>query len=294
MNNLYSWMTEYYAPLVIPISVILGLLVGSFLNVVIYRVPVMMERGWTLFSKEHLGIELTDEEKQPFSLTRPPSRCSKCGNRVRPWQNIPVVSYLLLKGKCGHCHTHISARYPAVEVLTAVVFGIVAACYGWSWITLTGLVFTGFLVALAFIDADTQYLPDELTIPLVWLGLLAAYGGSGLVTLQQSVMGAVCGYLSLWLLNRLHKQIRGIDGMGGGDFKLLAALGAWLGAAVLPVVVFVAAVVGIVSALIMKVRQSQPMAFGPCLIIAGWIVFVTHDKVLAGVRWWLHMSGFSA
>ena len=294
MNNLYSWMAEYYAPLVVPLSVILGLLVGSFLNVVIYRVPVMMERGWTLFSKEHLGIELTDEEKQPFSLTRPPSRCPKCGNRVRPWQNIPVVSYLLLKGKCGHCHTHISARYPAVEVLTAVVFGIVAACYGWSWITLTGLVFTGFLVALAFIDADTQYLPDELTIPLVWLGLLAAYGGSGLVSLQQSVMGAVCGYLSLWLLNWLHKRIRGIDGMGGGDFKLLAALGAWLGAAVLPVVVFVAAVVGIVAALIMKVRQSQPMAFGPCRIIAGWIVFVTHDKVLAGVRWWLHMSGFSA
>ena len=293
MDNFYLRMAENYGSWVVHLSAVFGLLVGSFLNVVIYRLPVMMERESTLLAKEHLAIEPTEAERQPFSLTKPASRCPKCGHTVKPWQNIPVVSYLLLRGKCGHCRTPISMRYPAIEILTACMFAAVAVRYGWSWLTLVGLVFTAMLIALTFIDADTQYLPDELTLPLIWLGLLANYGGNGLVSLQQAVVGAVCGYMSLRLLNAAHKEVRGIDGMGGGDWKLLAALGAWLGAAVLPVVVFAAAIVGVVAALIMRVRQKQPMAFGPCLAVAGWLVFICYDKVSAGIRWWLHMSGLS-
>ena len=283
---------DVYAPFVVYLAALFGLLTGSFLNVVIYRVPVMMERGWTLFAKEHLQLELTEAEKQPFNLLKPDSRCQHCGTPIKPWQNIPVISYILLRGQCGSCQTPISIRYPAIELLTSVMFAVVAIVYGWSWLTLTGLVLTAFLIALTFIDADTQYLPDQLTLPLVWLGLLANYAG-GLVSLQQAVLGAVCGYMSLWLLNFAHKLWRGFDGMGAGDFKLLAALGAWLGAAVLPVIVFVAALVGVVAAVVLKAAKSQPIAFGPCLAIAGWLVWIGYDKVMMGIDAWLKASGFA-
>lgn len=283
---------DVYAPFVVYLAALFGLLTGSFLNVVIYRVPVMMERGWTLFAKEHLQLELTEAEKQPFNLLKPDSRCQHCGTPIKPWQNIPVISYILLRGQCGSCQTPISIRYPAIELLTSVMFAVVAIVYGWSWLTLTGLVLTAFLIALTFIDADTQYLPDQLTLPLVWLGLLANYAG-GLVSLQQAVLGAVCGYMSLWLLNFVHKLWRGFDGMGAGDFKLLAALGAWLGAAVLPVIVFVAALVGVVAAVVLKAAKSQPIAFGPCLAIAGWLVWIGYDKVMMGIDAWLKASGFA-
>ena len=283
---------DVYAPFVVYLAALFGLLTGSFLNVVIYRVPVMMERGWTLFAKEHLQLELTDAEKQPFNLLKPDSRCQHCGTPIKPWQNIPVISYILLRGQCGSCQTPISIRYPAIELLTSVMFAVVAIVYGWSWLTLTGLVLTAFLIALTFIDADTQYLPDQLTLPLIWLGLLANYAG-GLVSLQQAVLGAVCGYMSLWLLNFVHKLWRGFDGMGAGDFKLLAALGAWLGAAVLPVIVFVAALVGVVAAVVLKAAKSQPIAFGPCLAIAGWLVWIGYDKVMMGIDAWLKASGFA-
>lgn len=225
-------------------------------------------------------------------MLKPDSRCQHCGTPIKPWQNIPVISYILLRGQCGSCQTPISIRYPAIELLTAVMFAVVAIVYGWSWLTLTGLVLTAFLIALTFIDADTQYLPDQLTLPLIWLGLLANYAG-GLVSLQQAVLGAVCGYMSLWLLNFMHKLWRGFDGMGAGDFKLLAALGAWLGAAVLPVIVFVAALVGVVAAVVLKAAKSQPIAFGPCLAIAGWLVWIGYDKVMMGIDAWLKASGFA-
>ena len=279
-----------YAPFAVPLALIFGLLVGSFLNVVIYRIPVMMEKGWTLFAKSHLDIPLTEEDQAVFNLSHPDSRCPKCGTGVKPWQNIPVISYLLLRGKCAGCHTPISLRYPMVETLTAIMFGAVAWQYGWSWLTLGGVIFTAFLIALTFIDADTQYLPDQLTLPLVWLGLIYNFNGA-FVSLQQAVAGAICGYMSLWLLNFVHKKLRGFDGMGGGDFKLLAALGAWLGAGVLPIVVFSAAFVGIAAALIMKVAKSQPIAFGPCLAIAGWLVFIANDQVKAGLNLWLNSAG---
>lgn len=273
-------------------ALVLGLLVGSFLNVVIYRIPMMMENDWTQFAKEHLGLIKEDDPKPaPFNLLTPPSRCGNCGTPVRPWQNIPIISWLMLRGKCAGCQTLISIRYPLVELLTGVLFAVVAWQYGWSPITVWACLFTAFVIALTFIDADTQYLPDQLTLPLVWLGLLFNWH-TGFITLEQAVLGATVGYMSLWILSNTYKLLRGRDGMGGGDFKLLAAVGAWTGLKSLALIVFMAAAVGIVAALIKRVAKQQPMAFGPCLAIAGWLVLVWHDKVLAFVAWWLHKSGF--
>lgn len=279
------------APFAVPLAVVAGLLIGSFLNVVIYRVPVMMERGWTQFAKEHLNLPLTSEEEAPFTLSKPDSRCPKCHAPVKAWQNIPIVSYLLLGGKCGSCKTSISIRYPTVELLTGVLFGIVAWQYGWTWLTFGGLVLTAILIALTFIDYDTQYLPDSLTLPLVWLGLLYNFNGA-FTTLQSAVLGAVCGYMSLWLLCYVYKLLTGKIGMGGGDFKLLAALGAWLGVGVLPVLVFMAALIGIVGALISRVGKGQQFAFGPSLAVAGWIIFIANEPVHRLIQWWLTKSGF--
>lgn len=279
------------APFVLPLTVIFGLLIGSFLNVVIYRVPVMMERGWTQFAKEHLNLPLTAEEEAPFTLSKPDSRCPKCHAPVKAWQNIPIVSYLLLGGKCSSCKTPISIRYPLVELLTGVLFGVVAWQYGWSWLTLGGLIFTAMLIALTFIDYDTQYLPDSLTLPLVWLGLLYNFNGA-FTTLQSAVLGAVCGYMSLWLLCYVYKLLTGKIGMGGGDFKLLAALGAWLGVGVLPVLVFMAALIGIIGALVSRVGKGQQFAFGPSLAVAGWIIFIANEPIHQLIQWWLTKSGF--
>lgn len=291
------WLVDMWAsfnmlaPFAVPLAALFGLLVGSFLNVVIYRIPVMMERDWTLFAKEHLGLEPSETERQPFNLIKPDSRCPSCGAGVKAWQNMPVISYLLLGGKCHSCKTAISKRYPLVELLTAVMFAAVAWQYGWTWITVGGLVLTAFLIALTFIDADTQYLPDSLTLPLVWLGLLFNLNG-GLVSLESAVWGAVCGYMSLWLLCALYKLLTGKIGMGGGDFKLLAALGAWLGVSVLPVLVFMAALVGIVGAVVMKVGKGQQFAFGPSLAVAGWILLIAGEPIGRLIQWWLKASGF--
>ncbi|EFC89439.1 MAG: prepilin peptidase [Neisseria sp.] len=279
------------APFAIPLSVVVGLLIGSFLNVVIYRVPVMMERGWTQFAKEHLQLELTEEEQQPFNLMKPDSRCPKCHAPVKAWQNIPIVSYLMLGGKCGSCKTPISIRYPLIELLTGILFGVVAWQYGWTMAAFGGLILTAILIALTFIDADTQYLPDSLTLPLIWLGLLFNLNGT-FVPLKSAVLGAVFGYMSLWLLCFIYKLLTGKIGMGNGDFKLLAALGAWLGVGILPVLVFMAALIGLVGAIIGRIAKGQYFAFGPSLAIAGWIILVVNEPVHRAVIWWLTKSGF--
>lgn len=275
----------------LPFAVLLGLLVGSFLNVVIYRLPVMLEKQWKAVAREMLELPPDEQDRQPFNLSTPPSRCPKCGSPVKPWQNIPVISYLLLRGRCHNCHTPIGWRYPAVELLTGILFGIVAWRYGYTWLTFGGLVFTAVLIALTFIDADTQLLPDQLTLPLVWLGLLFNWQ-TGFVSLPSALLGAVAGYLSLRLLYHLHKLITGKEGMGYGDFKLLAALGAWLGIATLPVIIFTAALIGLAAALVMRVAKGRPIAFGPALAIAGWLVFAANSLILQGIQWWLHQSGF--
>ena len=279
------------APFAIPLSVVVGLLIGSFLNVVIYRVPVMMERGWTQFAKEHLQLELTEEEQQPFNLMKPDSRCPKCHAPVKAWQNIPIVSYLMLGGKCGSCKTPISIRCPLIELLTGILFGVVAWQYGWTMAAFGGLILTAILIALTFIDADTQYLPDSLTLPLIWLGLLFNLNGT-FVPLKSAVLGAVFGYMSLWLLCFIYKLLTGKIGMGNGDFKLLAALGAWLGVGILPVLVFMAALIGLVGAIIGRIAKGQYFAFGPSLAIAGWIILVVNEPVHRAVIWWLTKSGF--
>lgn len=269
-----------------------GLLIGSFLNVVIYRLPIMLEREWNRAAKMQLGLA-EEAEKQPetFNLLTPPSRCGHCGSPVRPWQNIPVLSWLLLGGKCASCKTGIAIRYPLVELLTGILFALMAWQYGATWITVGACLFTAFVVAMTFIDADTQLLPDQLTLPLVWLGLLFNLI-TGFVPLPQAVIGAVVGYMSLWLLFHAFKLLTGKEGMGYGDFKMLAAIGAWLGVGILPIVVFSAALVGIVAALVKRVSQGQPMAFGPCLAVAGWFVFLFHAKAGALLDWWLQKSGF--
>lgn len=279
------------APFAIPLSVVVGLLIGSFLNVVIYRVPVMMERGWTQFAKEHLQLELTEEEQQPFNLMKPDSRCPKCHAPVKAWQNIPIFSYLMLGGKCGSCKTPISIRYPLIELLTGILFGVVAWQYGWTMAAFGSLILTAILIALTFIDADTQYLPDSLTLPLIWLGLLFNLNGT-FVPLKSAVLGAVFGYMSLWLLCFIYKLLTGKIGMGNGDFKLLAALGAWLGVGILPVLVFMAALIGLIGAIIGRVAKGQYFAFGPSLAIAGWIILVANEPVYRAVTWWLTKSGF--
>lgn len=278
----------------ITLNVIFGLLIGSFLNVVIYRLPIMLENEFNTAAKQQLGIEEGESQQQStFNLMTPPSRCGNCGDRVRPWQNIPIISWLLLKGKCHNCQTPISIRYPLVELLTGILFGVMTYQYNEisSNIVIGACLFSAFIIALTFIDADTQILPDWLTLPLVWLGLLFNLI-TDFVPLSRSVIGAVAGYMSLWLLYKIFKLVTGKEGMGYGDFKLLSAIGAWLGVAVLPIVVLVASLVGIIVALIKQVNKGQPMAFGPCLAISGWFVFLFHNKANEALLWWLQKSGF--
>jgi leader peptidase (prepilin peptidase)/N-methyltransferase len=269
-------------PLLAGIVFVFGLLVGSFLNVVIHRVPVMLERAWR---RECLALEGREAPAAPpYNLIVPRSACTACKAPIGALQNIPVLSWLLLKGRCHNCKARISARYPAVELLTGILSAAVALKFGFTWTTAAALLLTWFLVALTFIDIDTQLLPDSLTLPLLWLGLLVALvlpavtGARLPVDLRSAVTGAIAGYLSLWSVYHLFRLVTGKEGMGHGDFKLLAALGAWLGwQMLLPIVLGAAgvgAVVGI-SAILLKARgKGVPMAFGPYLAAAGWLALM--------------------
>jgi leader peptidase (prepilin peptidase)/N-methyltransferase len=248
-----------------------GLLVGSFLNVVIHRLPLMMERDWRLESAELLGVQI--DVPAPIGLATPRSRCPKCGHMIAWQENIPVFSYLRLKGRCSACGTPISLRYPAIEVLTALLFAACGLHFGAQPAALLWCGFTATLVALAFIDIDHQFLPDDLTLPLTWAGILVAAFGWGSVTLKDAVYGAVAGYLSLWLVFHAYRLIRGREGMGAGDFKLLAALGAWLGWQLIPSIILlssaVGAVVGIAMIALRRHDRDVPIPFGPYLAGGG-------------------------
>ncbi|SCC06024.1 MULTISPECIES: prepilin peptidase [Snodgrassella] len=273
------------------VALILGFAVGSFLNVVIYRLPIMMERNWQ--TEARMALQLPAENSTRFNLCVPPSACPHCQHKIRWWQNIPLLSYLLLRGRCAACAVPISPRYFCVELLTGLVFAAVVWRYDVTPVAAGGLILTAALIALTFIDADTQLLPDQITLPLLWLGLLFNWYCE-FVPLSAAVWGAALGYLSLWSLFWLFKLLTGKDGMGYGDFKLLAALGAWMGAAALPLIVFMAAIVGIIASVILKVARSQPMAFGPALTIAGWIVWMANSQINQLIHWWLRLSGFGA
>ena len=256
------------SPLVLAL---LGLCIGSFLNVVIHRLPLMMERGWRIESADLLGVKI--DAPAPITLSAPRSRCPACGHQIRWYENIPVVSYLLLGGKCSACKARISPRYPAIEVLTALLFAACAWRFGPHPTALLwcGLVAT--LVALAFIDLDTQFLPDDLTLPLMWAGIVSAALGWIPVTLSASIGGAVAGYLSLWFVFHAYRLIRGKEGMGAGDFKLLAALGAWMGWQLIPSIILLASAVGALVGIGLIVLRSHdrnvPIPFGPYLAGGG-------------------------
>ena len=257
------------------VACIFGLLIGSFLNVVIYRVPKMMQRESENYVAHESGKPLPHGDR--FNLMVPRSACPHCGHGITALENIPVLSYLVLRGKCSQCKAPISARYPVIEAITGALSGWLIWQFGGGMTGLAVLVFAWMLIAMTFIDADTQLLPDDLTLPLLWLGLLVNLN-STFVPLQEAVIGAVIGYLCLWLIFWAFKLATGKEGMGYGDFKLLAALGAWLGWKMLPVIVLlssvVGAIVGIALIILAKRGRDIPMPFGPYLAAAGMLAMV--------------------
>jgi leader peptidase (prepilin peptidase) / N-methyltransferase len=263
------------------IAAVFGLLVGSFLNVVIHRLPKMMQRESDNYVAQESGKPLPHTDR--YNLMVPRSACPHCGHQISAIENIPVASYLFLRGKCIECKTRISARYPFVEMLSGALSALLVWHFGSGLAGLSALLFVYLLIAMTFIDADTQLLPDDLTFPLLWLGLLVNLNGT-FVSLQEAVIGAAAGYLSLWSIYWLFKLTTGKEGMGYGDFKLLAALGAWLGWKMLPIIILlsslVGAVVGVSLILFAKHGRNNPIPFGPYLAAAGMIAML-FGKALA-------------
>jgi leader peptidase (prepilin peptidase)/N-methyltransferase len=257
------------------------LLIGSFLNVVIFRIPKMMQRESDNYVANELGKELPHTDR--FNLMVPRSTCPHCGHQITALENIPVISWLFLRGKCSACKAPISARYPAIELLTGVLSALMVWTFGSGWMGLATLVFLWLLVAMTFIDYDTQLLPDDLTYPLLWLGLLLNLDGT-FVPLRDAVIGAAAGYLSLWSVYWLFKLATGKEGMGYGDFKLLAALGAWLGWKMLPTIILLSSVVGAIVgiSLIVFARRGRdkPIPFGPYLAAAGLIALLYGGPIM--------------
>jgi leader peptidase (prepilin peptidase) / N-methyltransferase len=266
--------------LYITVCVLLGLCVGSFLNVIIHRMPRMMEARWRAEC-----AELNDQEPaaaERFNLIVPRSRCPSCGHGITGLENIPVLSYIALGGKCSACRARISPRYPVVELLTGALSGYIAWSFGFTMAAAAALFFTWTMVALAFIDLDTFYLPDDLTLPLLWTGLLFNLAG-GFTDLPSAVIGAAAGYLTLWLVFWTFKFATGKEGMGYGDFKLLAAIGAWLGWKILPLVILLSSLVGALVGIVLIVSarrgRNVPIPFGPYLAVAG-LVALFHGEAL--------------
>lgn len=301
------------SPLVTLISLtsVVGLCIGSFLNVVIHRVPKMMERSWrrdVIDTLRHLAgsSDTTDAERKDmeqgaltleqntarlftrtYNLVLPHSSCPNCGHSIRPWENIPVISYLFLRGRCSSCKKPISLRYPLVELATGLLSGLLALHFGFSMQLVGALILLWFLVGLTMIDIDTQFLPDSMTLPLLWLGLLFNIRGV-FAPLPQAVIGAVAGYLLLWSVYWIFKLLTGREGMGYGDFKLLAALGAWLGFLQLPLIILAASVSGLVFALVQiagsRLGWGQKIPFGPYLASGGLLALIWGDRIMA---WYL-------
>ncbi len=279
-------------------ALVFGLLIGSFLNVVIYRVPVMLERQWREQCREMAAAEPpgsasgTAKAADPFNLVVPRSACPACKAPITAIQNIPVLSYLFLRGRCASCGVRISPRYPAIEALTGILSAAVAWKFGFGWPAVAALVLTWFLVALTFIDVDHQLLPDNLTLPLLWIGLLlslwAPLGSGAPIPMdpRSSIIGAIAGYVSLWSVYHLFRLLTGKEGMGYGDFKLFAALGAWLGwKMLLPIILIAAAVGAVVGIAILALRgqnRSTPIAFGPFLAAAGWLMLLFGQQLVTG------------
>lgn len=280
MDEIFSRPIIFY-----PLSFILGLIVGSFLNVVIYRLPKRMEQELKDACAELAGSETEYAPNKWFGLAylmSPPSTCLSCGHRIKAWENIPIISWLLQKGKCTSCGTRLSIQYPVVELLTAVLSLVVAWHFGFTWQTLAALLLTWALVTMSVIDIKLQLLPDVLILPLIWLGLTLNLNG-WFTDIDSAVYGAVAGYLSLWFIFHFFLLITGKEGMGYGDFKLFALFGAWLGWQFLPQILLVSAVVGAISGLGMILflgrDKAVPIPFGPYLAAAGWIAMLWGDEI---------------
>lgn len=274
--------------LFVALAAVLGLLVGSFLNVVIYRLPKMMERDWREQCAELAAPQgenvARSESLRRYNLVVPRSACPSCGHRITAIENIPVISYLALRGRCRGCGTKISLRYPIVEALTGLLSGLVAWHFGFGLAGLSALILLWALIALTFIDADTQFLPDSITLPLLWLGLILNIDHT-FTDLRSGVLGAVFGYLALWIVYWVFKLVTKKEGMGYGDFKLLAALGAWLGWQLLPLVILlssvVGAIVGIALIILARMGRNVPLPFGPYLAMAGFIALIWGKPIMA-------------
>ncbi|MGY2266652.1 prepilin peptidase [Pseudomonas sp. SDO5561_S422] len=261
-------------------ALLLGLIVGSFINVLVWRLPKMLEREWRAQAHEVLGLP-AEPVAAPYNLMHPNSCCPRCNHPIRPWENIPLLSYVLLKGRCSSCHQPIGARYPITELACGLISAVVAWHFGFGWAAGAVLLSWG-LLAMSLIDADHQLLPDVLVLPLLWLGLILNSFGV-FVSLHDALWGAVAGYMSLWSVFWVFKLITGKDGMGHGDFKLLAMLGAWGGWQILPMTLLLSSLVGVMGGLILlrlrKAHASTPMPFGPYLAIAGWIALLWGGQI---------------
>ncbi|MCH8301132.1 MAG: prepilin peptidase [Proteobacteria bacterium] len=276
--------------LFIGISFVLALLIGSFLNVVIYRLPIMMEREWRAQCEEIAETPATELPTGRFDLVAPRSRCPACGHTITAMQNIPVISYLVLGGKCGSCQAPISRRYPLIELLTAVMTAIVAWRFGIGWEAAAAILMTWTLIAISVIDIDHQIIPDSISLPLIWAGLFLSlfHESAGAEILfvdpRTAIAGGLAGYLSLWSIYHLFRLLTGKEGMGYGDFKLLAALGAWLGWQMLPLIIllsaFVGAIVGVALIAFKRQDRSVPIPFGPYLAAAGWIAMLYGPQIM--------------
>ncbi|WP_109513925.1 prepilin peptidase [Pseudomonas ovata] len=272
-------------------TLILGLLIGSFLNVVIHRLPKMMLLDWQAQSREVLELPAIPKPER-YNLLLPHSHCPQCNHKIRAWENLPVVSWLLLKGRCSACQTPISKRYPLIELTCGLLSAFIAWHFGFGWQTATMLVLTWGLLAMSMIDVDHQLLPDSLVLPLLWLGLIVNSFGL-FASLSDALWGAVAGYLSLWSVFWLFKLVTGKEGMGYGDFKLLAMLGAWGGWQVLPLTILLSSVVGaVLGVILLRLRRLEggaPMPFGPYLAIAGWIALLWGGQITDS---YLQFAGF--
>jgi len=274
------------SPIAFGISIVIfSLIIGSFLNVVVYRLPKMMHNTWYSDCREFLADELTNvpaKKIAPLTLSVPNSTCPKCGHKIRFYENIPVISWLFLAGKCSQCKNRISIRYPVVEIATALLSLVVALQWGVSIETLLLLILTWGLICLTLIDFDHMLLPDQIVMPLLWLGLLVNLQGT-FVPLQDAVIGAVVGYMSLFCIFWLFKLLTGKEGMGFGDFKLFALFGAWIGWQLLPMLILMAsvvgAIVGISLVLFKKHQREQAIPFGPYLAVAGWITLLWGNEI---------------
>lgn len=273
----------------VALTFLLGLILGSFLNVAIHRIPLMMERQWHTQCAELQGEPPPDQER--FDLLTPRSRCPGCGHKIRAWENIPLLSYLLLRARCNGCNAPISSRYPLVELLTGILSAFVAWRFGVGWETLAALALSYALIALTFIDFDHQLLPDTITLPFLWLGLALSLFGV-FTDVRASLIGAIAGYLSLWLVYHLFRVLTQKEGMGYGDFKLLALLGAWLGWKMLPAIILLSSVVGAVLGTLWLSLSDQdrstPLPFGPYLAAAGWLALMWGQDIN---RLYLSLSG---